>query len=54
MPLALPVSSIRVTLFCINLPVVVSNLATALSVALAGPTTSPPKDGLVFVTVKLG
>ena len=27
--------------FCISLPVVKSNLATALSVALAGPTTSP-------------
>ena len=33
---------------------VASNLAIALSVALAGPTTSPPKDGEVLVIVKLG
>jgi hypothetical protein len=49
-----PLSSIVVVEFWINLPVVVSNLATALSVADAGPTTSPPNDGLVFVIVKLG
>jgi hypothetical protein len=42
------------TEFWIILPEVVSNLAIALSVAEAGPTTSPPKLGLVLVTVKLG
>jgi len=33
-------SSIVAALFCINFPVVVSNLAIALSVALAGQATS--------------
>ena len=36
-----PRSSITTNPFCKSLPVVVSNRATALSVALAGPTTSP-------------
>jgi hypothetical protein len=36
------------------LPVVPLNLVIALSVDDAAPTTSPPKDGDVFVIVKLG
>ena len=54
-PVAAPVSPIVTTEFCNNLPVVLSNLAIALSVALAGPTTSPPKDGeeLVITPVVL-
>ena len=37
----LPVSSSMALEFCISLPVVPSNLVNALSVALAGPVTSP-------------
>lgn len=44
-PVISPVVSAIVTAeFWINLPVVPSNLATALSVADAGPTTSPVPD----------
>jgi len=50
-PETAPVSPTVTTLFCSNLPVVVSKRATALSVLEAGPTTSPPKDGLELVTV---
>ena len=53
-PVTFPESSIMTRLFWISLPVVKSKRVMALSVADAGPTTSPPKDGLEFVTVKLG
>jgi len=43
------VSAINKTEFCINLPVVVSNLAAALSVAEPGPTTSPLPEGVTQV-----
>jgi len=42
-------SSIVAALFCINFPVVVSKRAIALSVALAGQTTSPEPQGVVQV-----
>jgi hypothetical protein len=46
-PAIAPVVSAIVTAeFCISLPVVVSNLAIALSVADAGPTTSPLPAGV--------
>ena len=40
-PVMLPLSSTITTLFWISFPVVRSNRAMALSVAEAGPTTSP-------------
>ena len=40
-PVMLLLSSMITPEFCISLPVVKLNLATALSVALEGPTTSP-------------
>ena len=44
----LPVSSSVSVEFWINLPVVVSNLVIALSVADAGPTTSPVPPAVAF------
>ncbi len=39
------------TLSCINLPVVVSNLAIALSVALPGHTTSPLHPPVLAIVI---
>ena len=44
-----PSSEIVAPEFCTNLPVVLSNLAMALSVELAGPTTSPEPAGVAKV-----